>query len=128
MITKFKNNVLWDERAANRYYVVEPLGNMPPKVGFDRIKRVFDVVVSFVCILIFLLPMAMIAAIIAIDSRGNPIYLQTRLGKDEKPFRLLKFRSMFVGAEDAALLDRDRNGLSFMMFLIPISRGSGSEW
>lgn len=103
MITKFKNNVLWDEQAANQYYVVEPLGNMPPKVGFDRIKRMFDAIVSFVCILIFLLPMAMIAAIIAIESRGNPIYLQTRLGKDEKPFCLLKFRSMFVGAEDAGL-------------------------
>lgn len=99
MITKFENNVLWDDQDVNTFYIVGPLGDIPSRKGYDLIKRVFDISFSLVCILVFLLPMAVVAVAIMIDTPGNPFYLQTRLGKDEKPFRLIKFRSMLVGAE-----------------------------
>ena len=99
MIAKFENNVLWDDQDVNTFYIVGPLGDIPSRKGYDLIKRVFDISFSLVCILVFLLPMAVVAVAIMIDTPGNPFYLQTRLGKDEKPFRLIKFRSMLVGSE-----------------------------
>ena len=41
-----------------------------------------------------------IALVIMIDSPGSPIYIQERLGKNGKPFRMYKFRSMRLDAED----------------------------
>ena len=45
------------------------------------------------------LPMSVIALIIALDSPGDPIFRQERLGKDGKPFTMYKFRSMCQDAE-----------------------------
>ena len=43
--------------------------------------------------------MSVIALIIALDSPGDPIFRQERLGKDGKPFTMYKFRSMYEDAE-----------------------------
>lgn len=64
-------------------------------------KRVFDIVVSAVLLLIALPVMAVTAIAILVESRGKgPVfYKQTRVGKDKRPFGVLKFRSMAVDAE-----------------------------
>ncbi|MFN5984968.1 MAG: sugar transferase [Fluviicola sp.] len=57
-------------------------------------KRVFDFLVSLI-ILICFLPFGIILAVcIAIESRGGVFYRQERIGKDEVPFKLWKFRTM----------------------------------
>lgn len=63
------------------------------------LKRVFDVIVSFVGILLLAIPMLFVALAIKIDSKGPVLFKQTRLGKGGKEFKILKFRSMCVNAE-----------------------------
>ncbi|MEY4111422.1 MAG: hypothetical protein RLZZ46_1778, partial [Bacteroidota bacterium] len=63
------------------------------------LKRVFDIVVSF-SVLILFSPVYLITAIIVVStSKGPAIYRQERIGKHGKPFRILKFRSMYTDAE-----------------------------
>lgn len=62
-------------------------------------KRVFDIVCSFLDLLILAIPMMIIALIITIDSPGAPIFKQERLGINGKPFMIYKFRSMRLDAE-----------------------------
>lgn len=57
-------------------------------------KRILDVICS-VCALIILSPICLALIIIgAIMMMGNPFFMQSRPGKDEKIFRLIKFRTM----------------------------------
>ena len=49
---------------------------------------------SFFGILVFLLPMAIIAIIVKCDSKGPVLFKQKRLGKNRKIFTILKFRTM----------------------------------
>ncbi len=59
-------------------------------------KRSFDLFVATVCI-ILLLPVGLIlAALISLETPGGIFFVQTRMGKDEKPFKMYKFRSMVV--------------------------------
>lgn len=71
------------------------------------IKRIFDVVVSLAAIL--LLSPVLIAAAIAVrlSSPGPVLFRQARLGKDARPFQILKFRSM-----RAELSDHDASQLT----------------
>ena len=63
------------------------------------IKRLFDIVVSFLAGVVLLIPMGIIAILIRRDSDGPAIFKQERLGKDGKPFVMYKFRSMHLDAE-----------------------------
>ena len=69
------------------------------KKGYLFVKRSFDIFVSFIALLILLLPMAILALLIRIESPGPVIYKQERLGKNGKPFMMYKFRSMRNDAE-----------------------------
>jgi lipopolysaccharide/colanic/teichoic acid biosynthesis glycosyltransferase len=63
------------------------------------VTRAFDVLVAAVALVVSapLLLAAMVA--IRIESRGSPIYRQRRVGKDGRPFEMLKLRTMVSGAE-----------------------------
>ena len=63
-------------------------------------KRAFDIVCSFLGLLILAIPMIIIALIITLDSPGPPILKQERLGLHGKPFMIYKFRSMRLDAEE----------------------------
>ena len=63
------------------------------------IKWCFDRVVSMIAIPVLLIPMAFIAVMIRIGSRGPAIYSQERIGKKGKPFRCYKFRTMYEDAD-----------------------------
>lgn len=67
-------------------------------------KRIFDIVASG-CGLLVLLPLfAVLAVWIKLDSAGPVFYRQTRVGRNNKDFRLFKFRSMRVGADKQGLI------------------------
>lgn len=68
------------------------------------LKRVFDLLFSFVGVLILLIPFLIISLIIVLDSRGGIFYRQVRVGKNGKDFKLFKFRSMRTNADKAGLL------------------------
>ena len=65
----------------------------------DYIKRIIDLLIAVPALLIAVIPMAIIAAAVKLDSPGPALFKQDRLGKDGKVFKMLKFRSMCVGAE-----------------------------
>ena len=64
-----------------------------------HIKRILDIIFSFIGIIILLPIFLLVAIAIKIDSKGPVIFKQKRLGKDGKEFNIYKFRSMVVGAE-----------------------------
>ena len=63
------------------------------------VKRVFDIILALMGITIAFIPMLIIALAIKIDSKGPVLFKQERIGKKGKIFKILKFRSMCVGAE-----------------------------
>ena len=67
----------------------------------QRGKRIFDVVVSATAIALLAIPLALVALAIKLSSRGPVFYTQARVGKDGREFKLLKFRTMRVGADKA---------------------------
>lgn len=58
------------------------------------LKRLADLLISFIAILFLLLPMMIIALAIKIDSRGPAFFKQKRVGRNGKLFYILKFRTM----------------------------------
>lgn len=67
------------------------------------IKRSMDLFFSFLG-LVFLSPIFLVIAIwIKLDSKGPVFYRQTRVGKNMKPFKIFKFRTMVLDAESRGL-------------------------
>jgi Undecaprenyl-phosphate glucose phosphotransferase len=64
------------------------------------IKRIEDVVIAAFCLLLTLPLMLVIALLIKLDSRGPVLFRQKRLGANNLPFDLLKFRTMYVEQTD----------------------------
>ncbi len=73
------------------------------------IKRCFDIVVSVLMLPFLSVPMAFIAALIRLDSKGQAIFSQERIGKKGATFHCYKFRTMYEDAEErlTGLLDGD---------------------
>lgn len=77
------------------------------KRPYERAKRIFDVVLSGLALVILSPVLLMIALIIFIDDpHGNPIYVSQRVGKNGRIFNFYKFRSMCINADQklAALM------------------------
>lgn len=63
------------------------------------VKRSFDVIMSFIALVIFF-PIMLMSAILIWLSMGRPIFfLQWRPGRGEKPFQVIKFRTMLDGCD-----------------------------
>ncbi|HRP52525.1 MAG TPA: sugar transferase [Fluviicola sp.] len=63
------------------------------------LKRAFDIVFSIIAIII-LIPIYLFLAIgVKLSSPGPILFLQERIGKSGKPFKIIKFRTMYVDAE-----------------------------
>ena len=68
---------------------------------YDRyIKRIIDLVLSIIATIILSPLILIISILIKIDSKGPIFFLQERLGKNGKVFRIIKFRTMIVNAEN----------------------------
>lgn len=75
------------------------------KPVYDCIKRVLDVILSGIGIVV-LSPLMLVVAI-AVRSDGGPaLYSQNRVGKNGKIFRILKFRSMCMNADSPEMLEK----------------------
>lgn len=69
------------------------------KPVYQAVKRLFDVVVSALALLILGIPMLLLMPVIRADSPGPAIFRQERLGKGGKPFVIYKYRTMQMDAE-----------------------------
>lgn len=93
----------------------EELGNVPVtgiegRVAYRFLKRAFDIVFSAVVLVVFCWLFAIIAILIKVDDPKGPVFFsQERVGKDGRTFRMLKFRSMCVDAEDKLVELRELN-------------------
>lgn len=76
------------------------------------IKRVFDITVSFLLLILFCPLFAFTALCIRLESKGPVFYSQARVGTDGRHFRFFKFRSMVDGAGDmkAELMKHNESG------------------
>lgn len=89
----------------------------PDETGYLRMKRLIDLVLSLGGLIMLLPVLTLIALLIKIENPRGPIFFrQTRIGKDEKPFTMYKFRSMVTDAEK--LLDSlsNQNEIQGAMF------------
>ena len=68
------------------------------------LKRLFDIVFSILVLVILSPLLALTALWIYIDSRGPVFFLQERLGRNGKPFRMVKFRTMKRNAYTGGLI------------------------
>ena len=72
----------------------------PVIIGTPRIlKRAFDIVISFGALAVTAPAMAVLAALIRLDSPGPGVFRQERVGENGRIFQMFKFRTMTAGAE-----------------------------
>lgn len=67
------------------------------------VKRSLDVLIGCICLAILAIPFALVALAIKLDSRGSVFFRQERIGKDGRPFRIWKFRTMIQDAVNQGL-------------------------
>lgn len=91
----------------------------PTLEGGQRVaKRLFDVVVSALLILVSLPVMAIVAILIKVQDGGPILFSQRRVGIEGAQFQMFKFRSMVVDAEerlDSLRVSNEASGLLFKM-------------
>jgi len=63
------------------------------------LKRIFDILSSLLVLLVLLPIFVLISIAILLDSKGRIFYKQIRVGKNQKEFNLLKFRTMNSGSD-----------------------------
>ena len=72
-------------------------------------KRVMDIILSLIIIILLILPMAVIAVIIKLTSEGPVLYKQVRVTTNNRRFKIWKFRTMTVGADQKGALVTSAN-------------------
>lgn len=69
-------------------------GSLLPNMAYGPIKRLMDVATSVIMLPVLILPLAVVALLIKLDSNGPVFFRQTRMGFRGRPFYVLKFRTM----------------------------------
>lgn len=80
------------------------------------VKRFMDIVLSLIGIIILIPFYILIAIGIKLDSKGPVIFKQTRVGKDNVPFKIYKFRTMVPDAEKKRELAIDADNIENFIF------------
>lgn len=114
----FINPIQWNERDYERWLVdvqskveINPIQTIDDLVTDQRfikdhmsvfeheIKRLIDLIISFVVMLVFLPLFIIVYIAVRLEDGGPAIYKQERIGRFGRPFNILKFRSMRIDAE-----------------------------
>ena len=93
----------WGDSADGRRVLLAILAELRAprsRQGYELAKRTLDLVVAGLLVVLLLPAAAAIAVTIRLDSRGPALFRQVRMGAAERPFRMLKFRTMFVDAHE----------------------------
>ena len=75
---------------------IKPSGTL----GYRFVKRLFDLVFSLLMSALLLIPIAILCALISLESPGSPMYTQERVGKGGRTIKIFKLRSMVADAGD----------------------------
>jgi exopolysaccharide biosynthesis polyprenyl glycosylphosphotransferase len=79
------------------------------KLKYIRLKRLMDVALASLFLVVSSPVMLAAALLIKLDSAGPVFFRQERLGQKGRPFKIIKFRTMFVGAENDGPVWTDQN-------------------
>jgi lipopolysaccharide/colanic/teichoic acid biosynthesis glycosyltransferase len=69
----------------------------------QRLARVFDAACAASALVLILPLLAMLALVVLVDAGSPALFSQTRVGKDGRPFRIWKFRTMHAGSRGSAI-------------------------
>ena len=69
------------------------------KLGYEFFRRIIDIVFSLLALIPVTILIVILSIVIVIDSKGNPIFTQIRVGKNGKLIKIRKLRSMDMNAE-----------------------------
>jgi len=85
----------------NERWIFDNLGSesLQRKV-YNRLKRILDILIAFTTIIILFPLGIMLSLAIKVSSKGPVFFIQNRIGKNHKPFPMIKFRTMVTGAEE----------------------------
>ncbi len=86
------------EKVGSEYVLTSGVHVISPRDAF--IKRAMDIVGGAIGCVISLLLLIILGPIIYVNSPGPVLFSQVRIGKNGKPFRMYKFRSMYPDAEE----------------------------
>ncbi|MDO9933441.1 sugar transferase [Glaesserella parasuis] len=86
-------------RVRSRYFYENNLGTLQPSGIYQIIKRVIDVIAVLITLPITICIMLITAIAIRLESKGNVLFIQKRVGQGRKEFNLYKFRSMCQDSE-----------------------------
>ena len=86
--------------------------------AYLTIKRVFDIMLSVIAIVLLLPFLLLVMAAIKLDSPGPAVFVQERSGYKGKIFKMFKFRSMITDAEKFLKMLEEKNEVSGYMFKI----------
>jgi len=100
-----ERNCLYSEVHSERGYFMQKVLSMNTYRAYTFsyraflvFKRFFDIVVSLSALVVLMPFLVLVAIAVAIDTKAFPIFIQTRMGRNNKPFRILKFRTMSKSA------------------------------
>ncbi len=80
------------------------------------IKRFLDIFMSIIGIIVLSPFLLIIVLAIKLESKGPAVFKQKRIGKDDKPFTIYKFRTMVQGADKKRVLNIDPDKLGEFIF------------
>jgi putative colanic acid biosynthesis UDP-glucose lipid carrier transferase len=81
----------------------------PAAVAASRRKRAFDIIFSFLALLVFLPLLLTIAVLVRLESSGPALFRQRRTGLNGQVFTVFKFRTMTVAEDGASVRQATRN-------------------
>ena len=84
------------------------------QTAYVFIKRSFDIICSLFLIVLLMPVLLAVAVISAIDTKSCPIFIQTRMGRNNRPFRMIKFRTMNTQAPSNLATHRFENALNYI--------------
>lgn len=100
------------------FIYIQPDGVVLFRKRYQRVKRVFDLIISLSALPILLPVMAIIALLVWLDDPGRVIFRQYRTGKGGRRFAMYKFRTMVTNAEELKVKYAHLNELTWPDFKI----------
>jgi exopolysaccharide biosynthesis polyprenyl glycosylphosphotransferase len=82
----------------------------------QALKEIFDRAAAGIALILLAPLFAALAVAIRLSDNGPALFTQTRVGKDGRPFKIYKFRTMVVGAEQRVAELRGRNEVDSVLF------------
>ena len=107
---------------AGRYKAMQSIMDWDnSRLVYRTVKRAFDIVFSGCVLAVIAVPSLMLAAVIRLESEGNPFYSQIRVGQTHRDgslstFRMWKFRSMYKDADWRLAELKEQNEIAGAMF------------